>query len=190
VTALQARERRGDDRGDWVDASLASAAALTQLLFQYKPAPATATGPAATGPSPTARLHHLSDGWIFAESATDISGALAGLSVAEAIDWLRRQGSAAAPVRSIATLKARYLQEPSATIRFRTVGKDGLRATLLEPTWFQFEGRALSPPDEPPRPGADASEVLHALGFDIEACQAMLAAGSVGCTDWSHLAST
>jgi len=190
VTALQARERRGDNRGDWVDASLASAAALTQLLFQYEPAAATATGPAATGPSPTARLHHLSDGWIFAESATDVSGALAGLSVAEAIDWLRRQGSAAAPVRSIATLKARYLQEPSATIRFRTVGKDGLRATLLEPTWFQFDGRVLSPPDEPPRPGADAPEVLHALGFDVEACQAMLAAGYIGRTDWSHLAST
>jgi crotonobetainyl-CoA:carnitine CoA-transferase CaiB-like acyl-CoA transferase len=190
VTALQARERRGDDRGDWVDASLASAAALTQLLFQYKPASATATGPAAIGPSPTARLHHLSDGWIFAESATDVSGAIAGLSIAEAIEWLRRQGSAVAPVRSIATLKARYLQEPSATVRFRTVGKDGLRATLLEPTWFQFEGRALSPPDEPPRPGADASEVLHALGFDIEACQAMLAAGSIGRADWSHLAST
>ena len=48
VTALQARERRGDNRGDWVDTSLASAAALTQLSFQYKPAPATATGPAAT----------------------------------------------------------------------------------------------------------------------------------------------
>jgi crotonobetainyl-CoA:carnitine CoA-transferase CaiB-like acyl-CoA transferase len=30
VTALQARERRGDDRGDWVGASLASAAALTR----------------------------------------------------------------------------------------------------------------------------------------------------------------
>ena len=190
VTALQARERRGDNRGDWVDTSLASAAALTQLLFQYKPASVSATGPAATGPSPTARLHHLSDGWIFAESATDVSGALAGLSVAEAIDWLRRQGSAVAPVRSIATLKARYLQEPSATIRFRTVGKDGLRATLLEPTWFQFDGRALSPPDEPSRPGADAPEVLHALGFDVEACQAMLAAGSIGGTDWSHLAST
>jgi crotonobetainyl-CoA:carnitine CoA-transferase CaiB-like acyl-CoA transferase len=190
VTALQARERRGDNRGDWVDASLASAAALTQLLFQFEPAPVSATGPAATGPSPTARLHHLSDGWIFAESATDISGALAGLSVAEAINWLRRQGSAVAPVRSIATLKARYLKEPSATIRFRTVGKDGLRATLLEPTWFQFDGRALSPPDEPPRPGADAPEVLHALGFGIEACQAMLAAGSIGGADWSHLGST
>jgi crotonobetainyl-CoA:carnitine CoA-transferase CaiB-like acyl-CoA transferase len=190
LTALQARERRGDNRGDWVDTSLASAAALTQLLFQYKPAPVSATGPAATGPSPTARLHHLSDGWIFAESATDVSGALAGLSVAEAIDWLRRQGTAVAPVRSIATLRARYLQEPSATVRFRKVGKDGLRATLLEPTWFQFEGRALSPPDEPPRPGADASEVLPALGFNIEACQAMLAAGSIGRTDWSHLAST
>ena len=176
--------------GDWVDTSLASAAALTQLLFQYKPAPVSATGPAATGPSPTARLHHLSDGWIFAESATDVSGALAGLTVAEAIDWLRQQGSAVAPVRSIATLKARYLQKPSATVRFRTVGKEGLRATLLEPTWFQFDGLVVSPPDEPSRPGADAPEVLHALGFDIEASQAMLAAGSVGRTDWSHLAST
>ena len=92
-------------------------------------------------------------------------------------------------VRSIATLKAQYLQEPSATIRFRTVGKDGLRATLLEPTWFQFDGRALSPPDEPPRPGADASEVLRALGFDMEAYQAMLAAASIGSADWRHLAS-
>ena len=172
MAALQARERHGDNRGDWVDASLANAAALTQLLFQYKPATVSATGPTATARGPAVRLHHLSDDWIFAESPTDILGALAGLSVDEAIRWLRQQGSDFAPFRSIAALKARYLQEPSATIRFRTVGKDGLRATGLEPPAVQFYGRALSPPYDPSRPGADAPEVLRALGFDLEACQA------------------
>jgi hypothetical protein len=58
-----------------------------------------------------------------------------------------------------------------------------------KPTWFQFDGRALSPPYEPSRSGADAPEVLHALGFDLEDCQAMLSAGSIGRTDWGHLAS-
>ncbi len=190
VTALQARERRGDGEGDWADTSLASGAALTQLLFQWKPAEATASGPSATGPSPTARLHQLSDGWIFVEAATDVSAALAGLKVGEAIELLRGQGIAVAPVRSIASLKRKYLQQPSATIRFRTVGHDGIRATVFEPTWFQFEGKALPPPDEPSRPGADAPEILLGLGFSAEEYQAMVARKAIGLPDWGHLVAT
>src|SRR6185295_1400582 len=49
VTALAARERRGDGRGDWAESSLATAASLVQLLLQQIPEPATARGAHATG---------------------------------------------------------------------------------------------------------------------------------------------
>ncbi|MGH3529596.1 MAG: CoA transferase [Pseudonocardiaceae bacterium] len=105
TVALQARERRCDGSGDWVDTSLASGASLTQLLFQWGPPVASAVGPTATGPSSFARLCQQSDGWIFADASVDVSASLSGLNVADAIASLRMDGILAAPVRSIADLK-------------------------------------------------------------------------------------
>jgi crotonobetainyl-CoA:carnitine CoA-transferase CaiB-like acyl-CoA transferase len=98
-------------------------------------------------------------------------------------------GILAAPVRSIADLKQKYISAPSSTIRFRTVGKDGLRATVLEPTWFLFDGKTLPFPSEPSKPGADAAAILSELGFTPDEAEAMVADKSVGQANWQHLKS-
>jgi crotonobetainyl-CoA:carnitine CoA-transferase CaiB-like acyl-CoA transferase len=59
VTALAARERRRDGRGDWAESSLAAAATLIQLLLQQTPEPASARGPYATGSRRAAHLQSL-----------------------------------------------------------------------------------------------------------------------------------
>lgn len=187
VLALQARERRADSCGDWAETSLASAATLVQLGFQRGPGPSSALGPGATGPGSGARLYQLTDGWIFAEAAADISSEIARMSVTEALDSLRKRDIRAVPVRSIAALRERYLAWPSATVRFRNVGRDGLSATLLEPTWFQIDGKPLFPADEPPRPGGDAAVVLAEFGFDKQEVTQMTERNVVGLPNWRHL---
>jgi crotonobetainyl-CoA:carnitine CoA-transferase CaiB-like acyl-CoA transferase len=74
VTALAARERRNDGRGDWVESSLASAASLVQLLLKQTPEPVTARGARATGRTAGERIHKLSDGWIFAQRQAGVVG--------------------------------------------------------------------------------------------------------------------
>ena len=66
VIALYARERRGDERGDWAETSLCNAATLLQLLFQRagSDAPASARGQLATGMTAGERVYQLGDGWI------------------------------------------------------------------------------------------------------------------------------
>jgi|GEM_PF-1624203 len=191
VVALQARERRGDGRdkgqGDWAETSLASAASLIQLGFQYGPGVASELGPTATGRSATSRLHKVTDGWIYVENPSDVAEQVETLSMDEALTSLRTKGVRSTRVQSIAALKEKYLAQPSATIRFRTVGQDGLRATLLEPTWFQFEGKALLPSGEPPRPGGDAHEILSSLGYDEAEIQSFIDRQIVGLPDWSQL---
>jgi crotonobetainyl-CoA:carnitine CoA-transferase CaiB-like acyl-CoA transferase len=187
VVALLARERRGDGQGDWAETSLASAASLIQLGFQYGPGVASELGPTATGRSATSRLYKVTDGWIYVEGPSDVAEQAETLSMDEANTFLRTKGVRSIPVQSIAALKEKYLAQPSATIRFRTVGRDGLRATLLEPTWFQFEGKALLPSEEPPRPGGDAHEILSSLGYDEAEIQSFLDRKIVGLPDWRQL---
>jgi crotonobetainyl-CoA:carnitine CoA-transferase CaiB-like acyl-CoA transferase len=187
VLALQARERRGDSCGDWAETSLASAATLVQLSFQRGCGPSSALGPNATGPNAGSRLYQLTDGWIFAEAPVNISSTLANMTVAEALSLAREHAIRAVPVCSIATLRQRYLVEPSATIRFRTVGRDGLRATLLEPTWFQIDGKPIVPSSEPPLPGGDAASVLAKLGFDEREVAQMIEKNVIGLPNWRHL---
>ena len=93
VTALAARERRQDGRGDWAESSLAAAATLIQLLLQESPEPASARGPYATGQSAGQRIYKVSDGWIFADAPRDISEDLAPMTVAAALADLAAMGS-------------------------------------------------------------------------------------------------
>jgi len=187
VVALQARERRGDGQGDWAETSLASAASLIQLGFQYGPDVASELGPTATGRSATSRLYKVTDGWIYAEGPSNVAEQIETLSIDEALTSLRTKGVRSIPVQTIIALKEKYLAQSSATIRFRTVGRDGLRATLLEPTWFQFEGKALLPSEEPPRPGGDAHKILSSLGYDEAEIQSFIDRQIVGLPDWRHL---
>ena len=187
VVALQARERRGDGQGDWAETSLASAASLIQLGFQFGPGVASELGPTATGRSATSRLYKVTDGWIYVEGTSDVAEQVESLSIDKALTSLHNKGVRATRVQSIAALKEKYLAQSSATIRFRTVGRDGLRATLLEPTWFQFEGKALLPSDEPPRPGGDTHEILNSLGYDEAEIHSLIDRQIVGLPDWGQL---
>ncbi|MBQ0710400.1 CoA transferase [Ochrobactrum sp. BD22] len=187
LAALQARERRADGSGDWAETSLAAAAALTQLPFQWTPAGPTMTGPNATGPSAEARLWQQSDGWIFAETSTSVSAGFRGLSVADAIRHAHKEGGRAVPVTTIAALRTAFLAKPAKTVRFRKTSRNGLHATLLEPTWFEFNGKQLSPSSEPGRPGADADAILSELGLSAEQIAELKASNAIGNTDWLPL---
>jgi len=129
----------------------------------------------------------VTDGWIYVEGTSDVAEQVESLSIDEALTSLHNKGVRATRVQSIAALKEKYLAQSSATIRFRTVGRDGLRATLLKPTWFQFEGKALLPSDEPPRPGGDAHEILSSLGYDEAEIRSFIDRQIVGLRDWGQL---
>jgi crotonobetainyl-CoA:carnitine CoA-transferase CaiB-like acyl-CoA transferase len=190
LAGLQARERRGDQKGDWAETSLARAAALVQLPFQAGPAAATAIGPAAIGPGATARLHELTDGWIFAETADDVSTSLQGLTVDEALKFVGQRGGLAVPVRTIATLKQKHVEKPTETVRFRKAGRDGLQATVLEPTWFRFDGKTVAPVDTPTPPGSAHVDILSTLGFTSSEIESMFTGKIVGQPNWRHLATS
>ncbi len=188
IAALQARERRQDGKGDWAETSLAAAASLIQLPFQWAPAPTSASGPNAVGPSANARLWRQTDGWIFAEAGSSTSAGFEGLSVADAIEHARKEGMRAVPVHTIAALREAFLTQPGKTVRFRETKRDGLHATLFEPTWFEFDGKQLSAASEPGRPGSDADTILSNLGFNATEIAALGSCGAIGTTDWFHLA--
>lgn len=188
LVGLQARERRGDQKGDWTETSLARGAALVQFPFQAGPGAATAHGPRAIGPSATARLHQLTDGWVFAEATDDLSEAMRGLTVKEATEFLRERDALVVPVLTIAALKQRYMDKPSETVRFRRTKCGGLETTALEPTWFRFNGQNLAPVAAAVPPGSAYTEVLLSLGFTSAEIQTMLTEKIIGQPNWRHLA--
>ncbi|RDS80865.1 hypothetical protein DWU98_13045 [Dyella monticola] len=187
LAALQARERRGEQRGDWAETSLAAGAALIQMPFQWQPPAPSATGPRATGPHDRATLRQVRDGWVFIEVDEGAIPDTNELNVQEAIAFAKYSGARAVPVRSIAELRTIFLAKPSATIRFRSTTRQGLQTTLLVPTWFQFDGAPLPAPFKPGRPGADAETILAKLGYSQRDIHRMKAEGAVGETDWMHL---
>jgi hypothetical protein len=60
-------------------------------------------------------------------------------------------------------------------------------ATLLEPTWFQIDGKPLEPSSETPVPGGDAAAVLAKLGFEAQEIARMIEKNVVGLPNWRHL---
>jgi len=188
LTGLQARERRGDQKGDWAETSLARGAALVQFPFQAGPGPATANGPSAIGPSATARLHQLTDGWVFAEAPDDLSESMQDLTVEDAMELLRKRGASVVPVLTIAALKQRYVDKPSETVRFRRTRCGTLQTMALEATWFRFDGQNLAPVEAAAPPGSAYTEVLSSLGFTSSEIQTMLTEKIVGQPNWRHLA--
>ena len=140
VTALAARERRKDGRGDWAESSLATAASLVQLLLQQTPEPATARGAHATGRTAGERIYKLSDGWIFAQAPRDLSAELAPMTVADALADLAARGINAVPVQTMRELADRHRAAPTRTVRFEKRERDGWETECFAPSWFAFDG--------------------------------------------------
>jgi crotonobetainyl-CoA:carnitine CoA-transferase CaiB-like acyl-CoA transferase len=186
VTALAARERRGDGRGDWAEASLATAATLVQLLLQQSREPESARGASATGGTAGARVYELSDGWIFAQAPHDVSAQLASKTVVDALQQLAADGIAAVPVQSLRRLVERHRVEPTKTVRFERREREGWETECFAPAWYAFDGVPGSRPAAAARIGADAPAILAEFGYAAVDVERLMAEGVVGPTEWNH----
>jgi crotonobetainyl-CoA:carnitine CoA-transferase CaiB-like acyl-CoA transferase len=184
VTALAARERRKDGRGDWAESSLAAAASLVQLLLQQTPEPVTARGPHATGRTAGERVYQLADGWIFAQSPCDLSSELAPMTVADALAALTARGIHAVPVQTMRQLTDRHRAMPTRTVRFEARERDGWTTECFAPSWFAFDGEPAARPAAAARIGADATAILAELGYTAADVEHLSASGIVGRTEW------
>jgi crotonobetainyl-CoA:carnitine CoA-transferase CaiB-like acyl-CoA transferase len=184
VTALAARERRRDGRGDWAESSLAAAATLIQLLLQQTAEPPSARGPHATGRSAGHRIYKIADGWIFAEAPRDISAELAPMTVAAALDDLAARGIAAGPVQTLKELADRHRAAPTRTVRFEKRERDGWENECFAPSWFAIDGMANPRPAAPPRLGSDARAILTELGYASRDIERLQERGIVGPIEW------
>ena len=184
VTALAARERRRDGRGDWAESSLAAAATLIQLLLQQTAEPSSARGPSATGRSAGERIYKVADGWIFAQAPHDLSVELAPLTGAAALADLFNRGIAAVPVQTLKELVERHRAVPSRTVRFERRERDGWVNECFAPSWFAIDGVANARPAAPPRIGSDARAILTDLGYAATDVERLQDTGIVGPIEW------
>ena len=184
VTALAARARRNDGRGDWAESSLAAAGTLIQLLFQQTPEPATARGTHATGRTAGERVYKLSNGWIFAQAPHDLSTELAPLTVAEALADLAARSINAVPIQTMRELADRHRAAPTSTVNFEKRERDGWDNECFAPSWFAFDGTPGARPAAASRIGADAPAILAELGYSSADVERLIANGIVGPTEW------
>jgi crotonobetainyl-CoA:carnitine CoA-transferase CaiB-like acyl-CoA transferase len=187
VSALVARERRHDGRGDWATTSLASAATLAQLMFQQTSEPESARGPFATGMNDHERIYSLKDGWLFAQGQDDLTSQLAGKTVVEGLKYLKDRGINAVPVQTCKQLADRHRDKPSKTVRFQMREKDGWKNEGFAPTWFAFEGQPNDRLSAPSRIGADAYDILTELGYTKEEIIQLLDNKVVGRTEFQGI---
>ena len=184
VTALYAREYRGDGKGDWAETSLSTAAALTQLLLLQTPQPESATGAFATGMNEGERVYELSDGWIFAQGDHDLTEELSSLSVDEALGSLSEQGIAAVPVQTCKELADIHRDNPTTTVDFEMRESDGWKNECFAPSWIAYDGERVASPGPAHRVGSDAPVILAELGYSEEEIADLVAARVVGQTEF------
>jgi crotonobetainyl-CoA:carnitine CoA-transferase CaiB-like acyl-CoA transferase len=186
VTALHARERRRDGRGDWAQTSLTAAASLMQVLFQFEEPPASACGPHAVGPTPGQRIYQVADGWIFALGDADLSALLRGKTVVSALDALAARGIEAIRINTVRELANRHRAHPTRTIHFQALDDDGWTTECFIPTWFCFDDAVPEARKGAARIGASADTILETLGMSALAIDHLRASGVVGRTEWAR----
>jgi len=174
LAALYSREVRGGEQGDWAVTSLAVCASLTQLTLQRGEPPPSAVGHDATGMTPHKRVFPVAGGrFIYGQApeACDVRELAATLSSLEsdaAIAHFENAlgGALAVPVHTVQEIAALCSDGGSKTANFsRKRGESGWEVETWEPTWFCFDGAPLSCARPPAFAGADAPQVLAALGY-------------------------
>mmetsp|Transcript_26468 Transcript_26468/g.76958 ORF Transcript_26468/g.76958 Transcript_26468/m.76958 type:complete len:589 (-) Transcript_26468:159-1925(-) len=174
LAALYSREVRGGEQGDWAVTSLAVCASLTQLTLQRGEPPPSAVGHDATGMTPHKRVFPVAGGrFIYGQApeACDVRELAATLSSLEsdaAIAHFENAlgGALAVPVLTVQEIAALCSDGGSKTANFtRKRGESGWEVETWEPTWFCFDGAPLSCARPPAFAGADAPQVLAALGY-------------------------
>jgi crotonobetainyl-CoA:carnitine CoA-transferase CaiB-like acyl-CoA transferase len=184
VTAMYAREFRKDGIGDWAETSLSTAAALTQLLLLQSPQPESATGAFATGMNAGERVYELSDGWIFAQGAHDLTEELSSLEIDAALAKLSEQGISAVPVHTCKELADLHRDNPTTTVYFEMRESDGWKNECFAPAWFAYDGERVASPGPAHRVGSDAPLILAELGYSEEEVADLVAARVVGQTEF------
>ena len=150
VSALAARERRKDGTGDWAESSLAAAATLVQLLLQRTQEPPSARGSDATGLTAGERTYRVSDGWVFARAARDVSAELAPMTVAAALAHLASQGIDATPIQTLRELVDRHRTgRPRRSPSRSASGTDGKTKASRQPGTPSTACRIRGPPLHP-----------------------------------------
>lgn len=185
VTALYAREQRGNGLGDWAQSSLTAAASLMQLLFQFEEPPPSACGPHAVGPTSGRRTYRVTDGWIFALGAADLTALLEGETVSSALDALARRGIEGIRINTVRELADRHRAGPTRTIRFQALDRDGWSTECFVPTWFCFDGAVPAERKGAVRIGASAGTILESLGMSSQTIAQLESSGVVGRTEWA-----
>ncbi len=187
VSALFAREKRGDGVGDWAETSLAAAASLTQLLLQYDKEPETAKGGFATGMNDSERVYQLTDGWVFAQGKNNLTNELKSLNVTDGLLYLEKQGIAATRVQTCKELADKHRDNPTTTVCFEKREKDGWESQMFSPTWFFFDGKSIGCPGATSRIGSDANDILSEIGYSENQITALKENQVVGLTEWVGL---
>ena len=186
VTALYARERRRDGKGDWAQASLAPSATLTQLLLTGVPKPPdNIRGQAATGRNAGERVYQLADGWIFVQGKADMTAELAGKTQAQGLAHAKGKGLLAVPVQTCRQVADRHMDKPSPTVYFEKRESDGWVNHCFRPTWFTFDGVPTPRPRATSRIGADGPAVLAQIGYSADDVKRLVASGAIGRTEWA-----
>ena len=188
VTALYAREKSGDGRGDWAQTSLCAAATLTQLLFQKpeREPPESARGQNATGPTTGQRWYKVADGWIFARAAADISAEVAEKTAAEALAALADKGIEGVQVHNVHEIADIHRKRPTRTFNWQRSEKDGWASEMFAPTWFVYDNDPFPRSAPVSRMGADAREILSQLGYNDGEIDRLVSTGTIGRTEWAR----
>jgi crotonobetainyl-CoA:carnitine CoA-transferase CaiB-like acyl-CoA transferase len=186
TTALFARERRDDGRGDWAQSSLVAAASLMQCLAQFGEPPASACGPHAVGPTAGCRTYRVADGWIYAMGDADLSPLLEDKTLASALDTLAARGIEAIRINTVRELADRHRASPTRTIRFQACDHQGWTTECFVPTWFCYDGHVPESRRSAVRIGTSADTILEAAGVPAPAVSALKASGVVGRPEWAR----
>jgi len=193
LAALYSREVRGGEQGDWAVTSLAVCASLTQLTLQRGEPPPSAVGHDATGMTPHKRVFPVAGGrFIYGQApeACDVRELAATLSSLEsdaAIAHFENAlgGALAVPVLTVQEIAALCSDGGSKTANFtRKRGESGWEVETWEPTWFCFDGAPLSCARPPAFAGADAQQVLAALGYSPGEVLGLKQSRAVVPTNW------
>lgn len=187
ITAMYAREYRKDNKGDWAETSLSTAAALTQLQLLQTREPKSACGAFAFGMNEGERVYQLSDGWIFAQGNHNLTQEISSLTIAAALTKLNKLGVAAVPIYTCKELADLHRNEPTTTVAFEMRESDGWKSECFAPSWFAYEGERVASPNPAHRVGSDALEILAELGYSDKEFDDLVTAGIVGQTEFRPL---
>jgi crotonobetainyl-CoA:carnitine CoA-transferase CaiB-like acyl-CoA transferase len=203
LAALYHRESSG--RGQHVTTSLANSSLMLQAaeFTTYPGRPAATVGYRDwPGPGPYHQLYHCSDAWIFlvgggtdgddvrralglpAQSGTDpekeLSDAIGGLTVIEALDRLGALGIAAAKVLSRHHMFSDPWLEDNRFFHLITDSQLGVCRVVR--TLADWPDTAHAPPARSFALGEDTIEVLAEHGYGSDAIAALLKAGAIRAT--------